>query len=301
MPTPNPVLLVIPVLHLLCACTIAPPSSGVAEDSLFPKPLPEFPVSELTDAREGWVHVGYVSDKAGFVSDVHVRASSGNPAFEKAAVEAVEQWRHKPGEAGELSVLVNFVLDRNTVLLSRRFMSLNDRIHRSLDDEDLESAAARLDEIRADEDLTPFELAYSYLTEGRIHGMRGDRAAQLRSFRLAMLNEGRWLARENYLATLRAAIILGIQEEDFASAIRDYDLLVQSGTGRRLANDLDEAIESLRSRTELNAGNGIPFAFADRSVSVRRELINVQLDTSPPREERAPRPRPPAARPPNPQ
>ena len=297
MSIPKPLLLLIPALHLISACTVAPAKSPVAQDNLFPKPVPVFPVSELTDAKEGWVHVGYVSDNAGLVSQVHVKASSGNRAFESAALEAVERWRHKPGEAGEFSVLVNFVLDRNKVLLSRRFMSLNDKIHAALDADDLETAEVLLGEIRADEDLSAFELAYSYLAEGRFHGMRGDRAAQLHSFRLAMLNDGHWLARDNYLATLRATVILEIQEQDFASAIRDYDLLVQSGTGRRLADDLAETIESLRAHVESHEHDAAPFLLADRSVSVRRELINVQLDTQPPREHRAPRPTAPTVKP----
>jgi TonB family protein len=249
------------------------------EAEVFTKPKPEFPNSELRRGREGWVLIAYTVTRSGLVGDLGIRDSSGNIAFEKAALDAVRQWRYKPGEERELSVLLNFVYDRQIVRLSRRFINLNDRANELIDKGDLDAAQGLLAEIRGDDDLTAFELAYSFLTEGHIAGERGNRAGQLQYFRKAMLNEGEWLARENYLACLRAAVILEIELGDFVTAVRDYELLTETRVGMKLGADLEDSIQALRAQIENDRFVTPPYVVADSSLSVQRERIGSSVTT----------------------
>ena len=237
----------------------------------FEKPLPEYPQSEYGDGVEGWVLLGLDVGRSGLVTDIYVLESSGSDPFNHSAVATLQHWRFTPGVEGTQTALVNFVYDETVVQLSRRFVSLNNRVHRHIDKGRLDKAEEVLADIRSDDDLTVFELAYSYLSEGRIAGERGDPARQLALFRKAVRNDGRWMARENYLSTLRAIVILEIDTQDYASAVRDYDLLAESPVGRQQAADLAEVIEIIRAQMKEHNFGWHPYVVADNQVTVQRE------------------------------
>jgi TonB family protein len=241
------------------------------EKPVFEQPLPEYPESEYVKGNEGWVMVGLQVERSGLVADIGILESSGKEAFDRATLGALKEWRFTPGEEGRRTALVNFEYDRSFVQVSRRFMSLNDRVHRQIDKGNLDAAAALLADMRSDHDLTVFELAYSYLSEGRIASESGNPDGQLALFRKAIRNDGRWLARKNYLATLRAIIILEIDSQDYGSAIRDYDLLAETSVGRKIGADLGEVIEIIRQQLEETGIKMKPYMVADNQVSVRRD------------------------------
>ena len=287
-------VLILAILMALAACTVVQLDEAQDEDEVFTRPKPVYPDSEGETGREGWVMVAYAVDRGGLVSGVEISDTSGNDAFEQAALDAVREWRYAPGDPRELTVLLSFVYDRQVVQLSRRFVSLNKKVHASIESGDLEAAEALLAEIRSDDDLTVYELAYSFLTEGRIAASRGDRAGQLASFRKAMLLDGRWLARDNYLSCLQAVIFLEIEQGDYVSALRDYDILTETRVGRKLAADLEGSIQAIRSWIESVTFEQQPFLVADSNVSVTRERSrpNVSLIRIPEVEDPETRPPP---------
>ena len=270
-------LLVCSVIPAVDAQVLIQPSAET-----FEKPRPEFPQSEYGDGVEGWVLVGLDVGRSGLVTDIYVIESSGSEAFENSALATLQHWRFTPGEEGTRTVLVNFEYDETVVQLSRRFMSLNARVHRHIDKGRLEKAEDVIADIRSDDDLTVFELAYSYLSEGRIAGERGDPARQLALFRKAVRNEGRWLARDNYLSALRAIVILEIDLQEYASAVRDYDLMADSPVGRDLSADLAEVVETIRAQMKAHNLGWQPYLVADTLVTVERDRPRIDKTLSQP-------------------
>jgi len=264
------------VLIVLCALALTGGCAGVNEEpagpGVFGRPLPDYPKSELTRQREGWVIVHHGVGRSGLVERADVYDSSGNRAFEKAAVDAIRRWRYEPGDLRELNVLVNFVFDYPVVELSRKFVSRNAKVHALIDAGDLDGAQKALERLRGDRNLTPYELAYSRLTEGRIAEVRGDAANQLLAFRKAMLDDGRWLTRETYLSCLRAVVALEVDQGDYASAQRDYALLMDSPAGRERGEVLGETMQSVSQWLAATAEeNASLWVVADATISVERE------------------------------
>lgn len=262
------------LLIALTACAFERPEMVENQEGLLAHVRPAFPGSELKRGREGWVIVAYAVDGGGIVTDVHVKESSGSPAFEEAALKAVRQWRFVPGEERELTLLVTFLNDRRSIQLSSQFAELNKMVHEFIDLGKLGAAETLLAKIRSDDDLSASELAYTFLADERIAGIRGDRNTQLDSIRMAMLYEGRWLPPETYVACLHDAILLEIGQEDHASALRDYELLVESAAGKKLAADLEELIQALHERVARSDADAQPYFVADGSVSVKHTKSN---------------------------
>lgn len=269
---------------MVCAFSTAAEAQVLIQPSAetFEKPTPEYPQSEYGDGVEGWVLVGLDIGRSGLVTDIYVLESSGSEPFENSALATLQHWRFTPGEEGTQTVLVNFEYDETIVNLSRRFMSLNARLHRHIDKGRLDKAEEVVADIRSDDDLTVFELAYSYLSEGRIAGERGDSVRQLALFRKAVRNEGRWLARDNYLAALRAIVILEIDLQEYASAVRDYDLMAGSPVGRELSADLAEVIETIRAQMKEHNFGWYPYVAADNQVTVERDRPRMDKTLSQP-------------------
>lgn len=250
--------------------------AGIDEEpagpDVFGRPLPDYPKSELTRQREGWVIVHHAIGRSGLVEGADVFDSSGNRAFEKAALEAVRGWRYEPGDLRERNVLVNFVFDYPVVELSRKFVSRNAKVHALIDAGELDAAQDAVLRLRRDRNLSPYELAYSRLTEGRIAEVSGDSQAQLEAFRRAMIDDGRWLTRETYLSCLRAVVALAIDRGEYASAQRDYALLVDTPAGREKGAVLDEAMQSVSQWLEASPEEKPRlWVIADNTVSVERE------------------------------
>ena len=251
-------------------CAVMNLDPETPEDA-FEKQGPRFPESEYVKGHEGWVLVGYTVTRSGLINDIGILESSGSEAFEEAAVETIEDWRFEPGAEREETALVSFVYFRSEILLSRRFKSYYDKAHGLIDKGELDAAEDILADIRELPDLTTNELAYSYLTEGRIAGARGDYERQLMLFRRAVRNDGHWLDRKNYLASMRMIVILEIRLHDYASAVWDYDALVASEPGWDPGAELEEVVESVRARVETTGNISRPYMVADRNIVVKRE------------------------------
>lgn len=240
----------------------------VATAGALAQTVPEFPQSELKRGHEGWVVLDFSVDENGQVVDPSVSGSSGNDAFDQAALEAARGWSFDAEKERQSSALVNFVFREKRTRLSKKFANRYAKIHRAIDSGEFKVAADRLAVIREQKRLNASELAYSYLAEGRIAGERGDKATQLACFRKAMLNHGHWVTDEIYVRLLYATTILGLQQRDIASAARDYDLLVELESGRAKASDIEETILAAKRYLAENDDNGPPYVVANHVVDV---------------------------------
>ena len=137
---------------------------------------PEFPKSELKRGHEGWVMLDFSVDESGHVVDPSVSDSSGNDAFNEAALEAARDWSFDAEKERQSSVLVNFVFGEKRIRLSKKFANRYAKIQKAVDSGELKVAADRLAIMREQKRLNASEQAYSYLAEGRIAGERGDEA-----------------------------------------------------------------------------------------------------------------------------
>lgn len=245
---------------------------GTATTSAFAQIPPEFPKSEYKQGREGWVVLSYELGGDGTVVSASISDSSGNRVFDEAALEVVGNWSLGATAERDSSVLINFVFEEKKPRLSRKFMSRNKKVHKALDSSRLDLAQELVEEIRAMRRLNPFELAYSFVAEARIEEARGDKAGQLMCFRRAMLSGGRWLQDETYVKLLYATTVLGLQQKDYVSAVRDYDLLAQFESGRALASRIETPIQAARQFLATRDRNPLPYLAANQVVNVEREL-----------------------------
>lgn len=253
---------------------------------LIERPLPDFPKSELLRGREGWVLLSYAVLDDGSVFSPVIEASSGSAAFNEAATEAVGRWRYLPGEAQNDKVLLHFIYERKLPFVSKKFFARDRKVHAAIDKGRLDKAQELIDEMRDRDDLTAVELAYTYVAEGRIYEARGDKEKQLQHFRRAMINDGRWLGRKDYLKLLHAAVILELQLKDYSSALRDYRILTETDVGKKLAADVEEPMSMIAAAVENGTEFPPPWSPAEMEVFIVRE------PPQPNRTDQFPRPEP---------
>lgn len=269
---------------------------------LIEQPMPEFPKSELMRGREGWVLLSYEVLEDGTVFSPVVTASSGSEAFNDAATEAVSRWRYIPGEPQSDTALLHFVYERKQQMVSKKFFRRDRLVHADIDKGRLDKAQQRIDEMRLKDDLTAVELAYTYIAEGRINSVHGNKEGQLEKFRRAMINDGHWLNRSDYLKLLHAAIVLELQLRDYSSALRDYTILTETDVGRKIAADVEEPMARIMSAVENGAELPPPYAPAELEVFIVREppppsrsdqIPRPEQERQPSRPETPPRTEPP--------
>ena len=247
-------------------------------------------------AREGWVVLSYSVMENGDVTNPAVVDSSGSKSFNGAAREAMLQWQFDPPVSRyDSTVLINFVFERSSPKVSRHFSRRYTRIKSLIDEGELEEAMQVLEKL-SKKRLYPTELAYVWLARAQLADARGDKQQQLDCFRKTMIGDGQWITRQLYLDLLRTTAILGLQTGDYASAVRDYDKLMESPVGRKSAADLAPAIDAARTL----AASDSPFVTADSQIFVKRD--NPRLGSTkdfvrplywPDRPRQAPAPSPP--------
>ena len=257
----------IPTLVLVLVCSVVGTTDALAQ--LIEQPEPDFPISER--GREGWTVLDCSINDDGFVVDLSIKDSSGSSAFNEAAIKAVREWRFEPAQERRVNVLLNFVFKRGQVHLSRKFIAHIKDVHESIDEGGLDDALARIAAYRDNEHMGAYELAYSLIAEGRVASVRDDKAEHLRIFRRAIINDGRWLERDKYLMLLHAVVVLEVQQQDFASALENYVLLTETKPGKKLAEGIEEPMQSLQAMLESGGDYAPPYRVADLEMTIEHE------------------------------
>ena len=106
-PSGTPSLAALPQLSAVSAPPGDGPTStkargrGSAQDAqpLY-QPEPDYPRLALSSGREGWVEVSFTIRRDGRTSDVRIVRASPAEIFDRAAIEAVSQWRYAPPKVG---------------------------------------------------------------------------------------------------------------------------------------------------------------------------------------------------------
>ncbi len=70
--------------------------SGEAEVAPLYRKVPQYPKQARPGALEGRVEFSFTIDENGFVKDIEVEESKGHKQFQRAAAEALQDWRYAP-------------------------------------------------------------------------------------------------------------------------------------------------------------------------------------------------------------
>ena len=57
---------------------------------------PDYPLKARQDSIEGWVELDFTVAESGLVKDATVHAANPRGVFDRAAIDALLQWRYKP-------------------------------------------------------------------------------------------------------------------------------------------------------------------------------------------------------------
>lgn len=197
---------------------------------------PRYPGSELRYGRQGWVQLSYVITTDGKVVDPIVLDSSGSSAFERAALQTVEDWSYEPaiwnGEAVqqcETKVMISFALEGEQNRVSREFHRAYKKVDQSLNEGDLETAEQLLAESFESFNMSLAELSWLWSIRARYAGMVGDKEAQLQAVRKATAHSASWIDDDVYAGLLLIRTVRELESGNVSAALSSHDKLLESG------------------------------------------------------------------------
>ncbi len=142
---------------------------------------PVFPRAGFRTGQEGWVRIDFIVTPEGRAADVIVTDSVGGPAFEEAALEAVEDWEFAPGDA-EITrnvVDIRFELRQGREAATSNFLRRYRRIMTHVLQEELDFAREQVDSAVELGGWNLYEEAMLALMIGRVEGLENDPADKL--------------------------------------------------------------------------------------------------------------------------
>ncbi len=231
----------LPVLFFILACFLFT-HVIYAEDlsepvELYNPPLrtnsPElkYPTKMAKIGHEGWVDLSFMVDKKGAAFGVTVIDSSGEPSFERAALEHVRKTTYQPATANGKPVEAakhrrfRFEMNRVAKGASTSFYAKYKRFNKALRQGSLSKAAQYLNELNSKKVSNLYEDAYLNLANFYfLASSKRDPHSQL-DFLSKALNgnqQERYLKPAIYLSSLDAKFILEVQNNDLASALETY-------------------------------------------------------------------------------
>jgi protein TonB len=81
-----------------------PPTPPRHDAAYLDNPKPAYPLSARQRRLEGTVRLRVFVNATGTVDEVHLHQTSGSPALDRSALDAVKQWRFVPARKGERAV-----------------------------------------------------------------------------------------------------------------------------------------------------------------------------------------------------
>jgi TonB family protein len=189
-----------------------------------------YPSSEVRDGREGWVQLNMMIDPRGKPYEAMVIDSSGSPAFEKAAMKALNLISFEPARRGDTPIDSSFEFKMKFSMYgpakgaSRDFVSGYRRFTKAIDAGDKTEADAQLAGLQAQ---NLYEEAFENYGKYFYHRKWGTPQQQLTDLRLAIAGEKRpeYLPRAGFVTALTAIFALEVQASDLGRALDSWERL----------------------------------------------------------------------------
>ena len=189
-----------------------------------------YPMNEVNDGREGWVIMTIMVDSNARPADAMINDSSGNPAFERAALNAVERMTFEPARLNGAPVdgsikfklkfsITNLAKGANSAFIVsyRKLMKAIEAADRPKADEQLENLKPR----------NLYEDAFANFAKYYYHVAWGTRAQQRESLAAAIAGERQpvYLPKDNFVTALYMTFKLQIDASEYGSALDTWDVL----------------------------------------------------------------------------
>ena len=189
-----------------------------------------YPLNEVRDGREGWVQLNMMIDPKGKPYEVMVMDSSGNPAFEKAALKVVNQMGFTPARRGDTPIDSSYMLKMKFAIkhlakgASRDFVTSYRRLTTAITAGDKAAADAVLPKLNAQ---NLYEEAFEHYGRYFYFLKWGTPADQIKELRLAIAGEKRpeYLPKDAFTLALIAMFTLQAKDQDFGSALDTWKIL----------------------------------------------------------------------------
>lgn len=215
-----------------------------------------YPVGEVRDGKEGWVVLDMMIDPKGTPYEVMVLDSSGNPAFEKAALKALKQMSFEPARHGKTPIDSSFIMKMKFAIASlakgasRDFVTAYRRFVTAIEAGDKVMADQQREKLKPQ---NLYEDAFANFGTYYYHAKWGTPAEQLTDLRSAIAGEKHpeYLPRAAFRTALAAMFALEVKAGDYGSALDTWEILEPIAT-EQLRADFRGAVDQMRT---LQAGN----------------------------------------------
>ncbi|MGI9294467.1 MAG: energy transducer TonB [Pseudomonadales bacterium] len=224
-------------------------SDAVATNRVAPK----YPSSAIRRGREGWVIVSYIVTKDGEIAHPMIEDSSGDEAFEKAAIDVLSKWDYEPalrnGEPVDQSLTkhrMTFKLEDSETGASRKFFRIYKRIDQLIADAEFEQAGDQLNDLQYSQKQNLYEDAWFWWLNYQYLNARGQAASKdaINSLRKAIGYEEVYLPTAVFTFALHKLYVAELKKQDYSAAIQTYERLRDSRTAKK-SDAYESTIETL--------------------------------------------------------
>jgi TonB family protein len=213
---------------------------------------PTYPGGAAMQSQEGWVMLSFVISEAGEVGELMIEDSSGVPALEKAAMEAVEDWRYTPAmqdgrpvEQAMVETRIVFKLEGQTGA-SRDFITKYRRALNALNERDFAAAQPLIDDLEFGgrknlyEDAWFWWLKYAHLEASG----STDTSAMQQSLQRALGYVEEYLPPDQFVEAAQRLYVSYAKSVDFSSALATFERLRDAKTAQQ-SDHYERVIEAL--------------------------------------------------------
>lgn len=235
----------------------APPGETAVETFRPPKHIelkpPKYPFTQHRKGNEGWVSLNFMVDPDGVPYDITVNDSSGEEAFERAAVKAAENFRYEPavfkGAAIDAGANMSITFELSGIAGARSTFVKRYKRYNSLLDKGDEVAAARTLELLAKINRNLYEEAYYQLILSKKHHQEGDIDAEYQAIKRAgFIDKDRgYLPDDALTSVLLRKMDLELKLNKLVQAHMTIRNLQKRELDPELHTQLDEVAAAIRS------------------------------------------------------
>lgn len=248
---------------------------------LLSQPSPDYPTQLKEKNNEGWVKLNYMVDKEGNALDIIVEDTLGDADFEEAAINAIKKQKHKPATYKTKPVSQNvsdLVIDFTLPQEGKDISKFNDSFSQAvtaLNEKDLDAAKRIIEQLDNTNGYSLEELSSLEIAKAQLASHQGDIFQQLEHLNRAKVGDGKYLAPEIYINTLKSVIAISLKTSKFYDAFESYRELERMAPNDDMVSRLALTIGPVKKA--LNEGRPIQVrgTISERGYWVHTPLRNV--------------------------